>query len=234
MAPMLFDWNNGSQMLELLDSFGQWLSQPRESWSSILSSALLIECKRQMSLRLSWHGPLRLRPFAHWYSAWALGRPGSEQVGDCPLYKYYLQIVSKNCGVQSANWAWRNYCCCIPIIHVWGLHPSRGHLRDLDEHGDAGHNDAAGCYSRCGNRHRRGYLRRSLGYRQMNSSLRGFWVSAPSRGDRSLASMLFTSSCSAFLRAQYMYLSAAGVLRSCSLRLKYRQYLLLELHDYTT
>ncbi|PON27161.1 hypothetical protein TGAM01_v204110 [Trichoderma gamsii] len=28
MAPVLFDWNNGSQMLELLDSFVEWLSQP--------------------------------------------------------------------------------------------------------------------------------------------------------------------------------------------------------------
>ncbi|EHK50402.1 uncharacterized protein TrAtP1_007488 [Trichoderma atroviride] len=28
MAPVLFDWNNGSQLLELMDSFTQWLSQP--------------------------------------------------------------------------------------------------------------------------------------------------------------------------------------------------------------
>lgn len=101
-----------------------------------------------------------------------------------PLIEY-LQIASKKCGEESANWEFRNYCCCVSIIHVWSLHPSRGHFRDFDEHGDAGHNDAAGCYSRCGNRYSRGYTCMGLGHRQMSLWLRGFWVQAIS------ASMLF-------------------------------------------
>ncbi|KAL7900350.1 hypothetical protein HDV63DRAFT_370920 [Trichoderma sp. SZMC 28014] len=29
MAPVLFDWNNGSQVSNLLNSFAEWLSQPQ-------------------------------------------------------------------------------------------------------------------------------------------------------------------------------------------------------------